>query len=148
MLQHLKQMNGGAAPFVGVLTDARQWESRVRIARRSSVPYVGVKRHGNDALLVAGDRLSGRGWGLEPMAYDELHRQVLSRPIRRVDWCKEWRPVVEERESKALFRVHFGSMRRAAEVMDAAGVDRETGTVPGLTPSETAALLDELANAR
>lgn len=144
MIAQIKYVNGGAEVFAGTLATGKQWASRTRTAQREGVGFLGVKRHGGESLLIAGAALRGRGWELALIPFAELHKAILSRPVRRVDWCREWRPQPEERESKALYRVHVGSMRRAAEVMEAAGVDQTTGVVPGLSPAETAARLEEL----
>jgi hypothetical protein len=130
----IEQEAGVTTVYVAEL-DKRDWRTAQQMLRRKELPYAGVKRHDGTVLLVAATSVSGRSWGLQALPVAELAGRVLAGKVKRVDWCKQWRPTAEDREQgkyKIVDRVQCAPSR-LNKVMAAAGFEptaRDSGGVP------------------
>jgi hypothetical protein len=143
IVDRIEDMSGDAVMYVADVKP-EYWQAVRKATQRAKAGWVGVKRAGTDELvfLVSDADLSGRGWELEPADRTTVSSAILSRPNRRTDWCRKWRPERTETEKIIIGRVVCPPSLVEA-VFERIGYDAVLGRVPGVSPDEAAALLDE-----
>lgn len=146
LMDRLKLSSGGGDLFA-LEVPRDKWDPVRKMAMRHGAGYVGFKRHSGSILFVCDAQLKGRDWKLRPTTTTQVKADVLRHGVKRVDWCKEWRPEPRKR-GQTVGRVSLPA-GWAREVLERAGYDGTTGRIAGLDAFQTverlAAVAEEVA---